>query len=756
MGQDLCPMIRSKRRCSISLKVDDVSILGEQIKKAERRAEGLDLRALADAGREKAPSELATPQALDERYHLLAETLGDRAQARDTFERLIAGDELQPVNYLPHGVVAARSVCRLSLSQPRGYATSFLIAPGVLLTNNHVFPTAESAQRSIAEFDLELDVLDRQKTPNAYDLRPDRLFLTSRELDFSIVAVHDVSRSGAPLTNYGFLPLINATGKAVEGEWLTIIQHPGGGPKQLCIRENKLLTRTDEVLWYSTDTLGGSSGSPVFNNDWQVVALHHKGIPETKNGVIQTIDGRDYDPGRDVDETTIKWIANEGIRISRLVDELRKLAPDEAMLEPVFGMTPARARAVIDSFARGTATPMPSSSPAPPVPPSRLPIPPARIEPAMATRSVTLTLDIADDGQVSVRQPGFRAQESLTFEKTRSTASTTPRPPEFDVPFDQDYSATGHRKGFNPGFIGKGFEVPLPELGALAAEAAPLLAEDPRSPVLDYHGYSVVMHAKRKFAIYSAANVDGGNRFKLGRPHDEWRYDPRIARSAQIGDFYYANNQFDRGHLTRYEDMEYGDKVIAALQSAADTLHFTNCSPQHAKFNQGKQLWQGLEQHVLEQSIKSENFAANIFTGPVLDAGDPVWDRYKDIQYPLQFWKIAIAQTSANKLFAAGFILDQSEVIAQFGIEATVEVPFSAFKTYQVPIAEIERLTGLSFKSGTPGKLKSLSEADPLRSGSAVRAAVSRRRIATTESTTATALPPGYIPLDDQSDIIIG
>ncbi len=86
-----------------------------------------------------------------------------------------------------------------------------------------------------------------------------------------------------------------------------------------------------------------------------------------------------------------------------------------------------------------------------------------------------------------------------------------------------------------------------------------------------------------------------------------------------------------------------------------------------------------------------------------------------------------------------------------------MEVPFSAFKTYQVPIAEIERLTGLSFKSGTPGKLKSLSEADPLRSGSPVRAAVSRRRIATTESTTATApLPPGYIPLDDQSDIIIG
>ena len=45
------------------------------------------------------------------------------------------------------------------------------------------------------------------------------------------MAVGDTSRSGnITLSRYGFLPLIASTGKVLEGEWLTIIQHPGGGP----------------------------------------------------------------------------------------------------------------------------------------------------------------------------------------------------------------------------------------------------------------------------------------------------------------------------------------------------------------------------------------------------------------------------------------------------------------------------------------------------------------------------------------------
>src|SRR4051794_17020160 len=106
-----------------------MSVLSEQISKAERRAAGLDLRALAEASRARPPAELASRQALDDRASFLADTLGDRG--RHTFERLIGGDELQPINYLPHGAVASRAICRLTINditgRLQGYATGFLI-----------------------------------------------------------------------------------------------------------------------------------------------------------------------------------------------------------------------------------------------------------------------------------------------------------------------------------------------------------------------------------------------------------------------------------------------------------------------------------------------------------------------------------------------------------------------------------------------------------------------------------------------------
>ena len=735
--------------------------LDQQIAKAQQRAQEIDLPSLLAIDPNTPPRDMASDADIADRKQLFLQTNGDNSQTRDAFERLIGGNDLQPVNYLAHGAVAAKPVCRLTLNDSKGraagYATGFLIAPTVLLTNNHVFPTKDSAVQSLAEFDFELDLLDQPKTSVFFGLSPDLLFLTSVDLDYSIVAVQPRSVSGVPLANYGYLPLLGSPGKVIEGEWMTIIQHPDAQRKQVCVRENKLLTRTDDVLWYTTDTLGGSSGSPVFNNDWQVVALHHKGIPETgPDGVWQTVDGRDYDPKRDP-ESAIKWQANEGIRISRLIDVLTQTAPREPLLQPVFTMTPDIARDLMNGFARAYARPVPTDTAMSSQANASPSAPPTRTTP-MPLRSINVTLDITDDGRVSVRSAG--AAESLTFaESKRATATTTAtggggtRPPQIDVPVDNDYSAGGKRKGYQADYLGDGIQIPLPELGSLETEVTKLTKPAAGNDhILHYKGYSLVMHAKRKFAIYTAANVDGSGRFHVRRPHDEWRFDPRIPQSAQVGGYYYANNQFDRGHQTRYEDMQYGSSPLDSLERAADTLHYTNSAPQHAKFNQGKQLWQGLEQDVLEQAIEASKFRAIVMTGPVLDDGDPVWDKFKDIQYPVRFWKIAVALTAENQAFAAGFVLDQSEVIAQFGIEVTEAPPFAPFKTYQVAVAEIERLTGLTFKM-TGGR--SLSEADPLADGPTRRSALSRAGVATTESTAgADAAPYGYVPLYDGSTIV--
>lgn len=321
------------------------------------------------------------------------------------------------------------------------------------------------------------------------------------------------------------------------------------------------------------------------------------------------------------------------------------------------------------------------------------------------------------------------------------------------MPFDATYK---DRKGYDDGFLDRdGVRVHLPELQPALKAVATKLIEPPDGTdphVLKYHNYSLVMHSERKFAIYSAANVDFAGRFDMSRPPDVWRQDPRIPLDKQISNFYYVNNQFDRGHLTRREDLEFGETRKAALQSAADTCHWTNCTPQHAHFNQNKQLWQGVERHVLEDTIENGNFKAQVITGPVLQDEDPVWERFKEIQYPVKFWKVVAATNSDGDLFATAYILDQTEVIAQYGIEAAPLVPFSPFKTFQVPIAEVEKQTNLLFHATVGGTKRSLSDFDPLKSG-VPKATRARWRPVGNEAFHADT-PSNHLPLTSLEDIV--
>jgi len=189
---------------------------------------------------------------------------------------------------------------------------------------------------------------------------------------------------------------------------------------------------------------------------------------------------------------------------------------------------------------------------------------------------------------------------------------------------EDDYS--GH-KGFDPAFLGAGKadgRVFLPDLSPALAKQATTLSASPKETVLRYRNYSVVMHRIRRFAIYSAANVDFKGRFELARPKDRWRFDPRIPAEMQVGESFYTGNAFDRGHLTRREDQEFGPTPQEAINAAADTCHWTNCMPQHARFNERRELWQGLEHHILEEAVDKDHFRAQVITGPVFDAADPV------------------------------------------------------------------------------------------------------------------------------------
>lgn len=689
-----------------------------------------------ERNRDKGPSELADAMVRRDRRQFLKDSLCKTRAPEEIdriYERILGGDDLMPVAYLERGSIAARAVARVDLGGG-GYGTGFLIAPRVLITNNHVIGDRATAARAMANFRYEVNLRDTVAPEVTVQLAPDELFYTSpvNALDFTVVAVSPQ----VPLWQFGFLPLIEATGKTSEGEWLTIVQHPSGQRKQVCVRENKFVKRTEDMLWYTTDTMPGSSGSPVFNNDWFVVALHHAGVPEVHDGVtVRQADG------------TEKWIANEGVRVSRIVQMLKSMLPAHPLLTPMYQMTAAQARISEPPHLAPLTLPSARSQPSPPQ------------EATMAeSRIISVPFEakfqITADGQVlplpsggpggteSFGGDGLSAEDRNLLEKAKAKA----KPAKFDAPFNPDYST---RKGYNAAFLGAGNKiVGLPKLSdALEEEVAPLLRPANNNKfILHYINYSVVMHKKRRFAIYSAANVSFAHRFEMSRPTDVWRIDPRIAADHQVGNFYYKSNQFDRGHLTRREDLEYGRTAQDALESAGDTCHFTNSTPQHAKFNQNKEVWQGIERHVLEEAIVNGRFDAQIITGSVFDEGDP---EYRDIQYPLQYWKIVAAINSKDELFATAFLASQEEVIDKFGIEVT-EVPVGPFKTFQTRISEIERLTGLRFVSGQAGNT-SLSKADPLEQPGVKP---KKKKKSGFESTTGVTLPQHYREIGDLDDIV--
>jgi endonuclease G, mitochondrial len=250
---------------------------------------------------------------------------------------------------------------------------------------------------------------------------------------------------------------------------------------------------------------------------------------------------------------------------------------------------------------------------------------------------------------------------------------------------DTDYR---YRRGFDETFLG--LRVPLPVLDATRAADVAAPADSPDG-VLRYHHFSVVMSRSRRFAIYSAANLDGKRRFAQTRAGDRWIVDIRLP-DGQVDNHLYAHNDLDRGHLTRRADMLWGDTLAEAVASVADTFHYTNCVPQHRLFNQSELTWQGLEDYLLSV-VADRRLRADVYTGPVFAADDPL---YRGVRLPRSFWKVVAAGTEESKLHATAYLLAQEDLVEHF--EGVVEEPpFGAYRTYQTSVRDIEASTGLDF-----------------------------------------------------------
>lgn len=222
------------------------------------------------------------------------------------YEKIIGANNLIGISFLFEGARMANAVCRIVIPVSGGkkLGTGFMVSSRVMMTNNHVISDRNEASNATLEFDF-FEREDNATGPvTRFKLQPQLLFVTDVRLDFSLIAVEPVNENGINVADRGWFPLIGPSGKAVVGERVSIIQHPNGDPQKITIHDNKLvdIDFKNDFLLYKTDTMGGSSGSPVLNINWDLVALHHAAIKDN----------------------------NEGIRISSIVKRLQQIFSNES------------------------------------------------------------------------------------------------------------------------------------------------------------------------------------------------------------------------------------------------------------------------------------------------------------------------------------------------------------------------------------------------------------------------------------------
>ena len=226
-------------------------------------------------------------------------TLEQESKADFDFDPPTQYDDLQlesflsrPLSYdadlgvLRRGLLQAKAVCRLSFEDRN--ATGVLVAPGRLLTNYHVLSRLPiemenlnaRARELIVEFGCVSEQVADGLETQSFRLQGANPVLAASpvdDLDYVLLKI------GSEVEVAGYepakLPLDLSTGSALlqQQDSLNVLHHPSGSVMQVSLSSSGVVevdTARGRVL-YVNRTYGGSSGSPCFDRNWQMVALHH-------------------------------------------------------------------------------------------------------------------------------------------------------------------------------------------------------------------------------------------------------------------------------------------------------------------------------------------------------------------------------------------------------------------------------------------------------------------------------------------------
>jgi len=529
---------------------------------------------LRDRGFEAMVTEPVSPQAAEEMLGL--ESIAMRTQRpvlaiRDNAIRLVFIDEADSkiwgerlTKARPLLDVAIPAVGRIDLmgAQLDWVGTGWLVAENIIVTNRHV--AREFAERKGDGFDFKMGLSEQMGADVDFLQEIDN----PKKLIFKLVRPLHIEEPPGPDVAFFEVEMVSgdarlarpidlATTIAATQEVATIgypaydsrIPEPDLMERIYGKVYNKKrlapgsVTRLEEaLLWHNCTTLGGNSGSVVFDlNSGQALGLHFSGSFLVTNYAVRA-------------DVVKRLLAD--VRVGRTMRRT-DTAPRPSLLQ---SGQPSIVR-------------------------------PARRGGVSLTIPLTVNISLGDPAGLAAPVQ-YRLPAALADSE----------PTEFIAETEAVASDFRDRRGYNPSFLGEQFAVDLPTVDRNAADVLDFEFDSASETELRYEHFSVVMSRSRRMCFLSACNIDGNQSRKSAR--GAWKWDPRIPKAQQImRECYGPPPRFSRGHMTRREDPGWGSPATAK-RGNEDSMHVTNTSPQMQAFN--APIWLALEDYALQHAREDE------------------------------------------------------------------------------------------------------------------------------------------------------